>query len=393
MWGGTLGQTAAVISRDAAVALDVADRLADWRDEFVVPDPDLVYLDGNSLGRPARRTLEAVRRVLDEEWAGGLIRSWDRWVDLPFEAGAALAPLLGVDGDEVVVHDSVSVNLFQLVHAALVLRPDRRVIVVDPGDFPSDVYVVDGIAARTGHEVRAGVDDLDGVAVVVRSVVDYRTAEIADVVGETARAQAAGALVIWDVSHAVGVLELDLRGAGVELAVGCTYKFLGSGPGGPAFAYVARDLQPSIDQPVWGWFGRDDQFAMPPAYEPRPDIGRLLIGTPGIVGIAAVKAAAGVVAEAGIGAIRAKAVALAALALDLCDEHGLESPTPREADRRGGHVSVRHPEARRLVDELMAEGVITDFREPDLIRLGCSPLTTRFTDVHDAVSTIARLLP
>ena len=389
---GTLGQTAAVISRDDAAALDAADPLRGWRDEFVIPDPDLVYLDGNSLGRPARRTLEAVRRVLDEEWAAGLIRSWDHWVDLPFDAGAALAPLLGVDGDEVVVHDSVSVNLFQLVHAALARRPDRRVIVVDPGDFPSVRYVVAGIAAQTGHEVRAGFERLDEVAVVVRSLVDYRTAEIADVMGETARATAAGALVIWDLSHAVGVLELDLRGAGVELAVGCTYKFLGSGPGGPGFSYVARELHPDIEQPVWGWFGRADQFAMGPAYEPRPDIGRLLIGTPGIAGIAAAKAGAEVVVEAGIAAVRAKAVALTALALDLCAEHGLESPTPRDADRRGGHVSVRHPEARRLVDELKAEGVITDFREPDLIRLGCSPLTTRFTDVHAAVSAIARLV-
>ncbi len=382
-----------MISRDDAAALDAADPLRGWRDAFVIPDPALVYLDGNSLGRPARATVAAVQRVLDEEWAGGLIRSWDRWIDLPFEAGAALAPLLGVDGDEVVVHDSVSVNLYQLVHAALALRPDRRMIVVDQGDFPTVRYVVAGVAANTGHEVRAGFDRLDDVAVVVRSVVDYRTAEIADVAGETARATAAGALVIWDVSHAVGVLELDLHGAGVDLAVGCTYKYLGSGPGSPGFAHVARDLQPAIEQPVWGWFGRDDQFAMGPAYEPRPDIGRLLIGTPGIAGIAAVKAGAEVVVEAGIAAVRTKAVALTAFALDLCAEHGLASPTPRDDDRRGGHVSVRHPDAGRLVDELMAEGVVTDFRGPDLVRLGCAPLTTRFTDVHDGITALTRLLP
>jgi len=382
-----------VISRREAEALDAADPLAPWRDEFVIPDPDLVYLDGNSLGRPSQRAVAAMRRVVDEEWAGGLIRSWDHWVDLPFESGAAVGRLLGADGDEVVVHDSVSVNLFQLVHAGLALRPDRQVVAVDPADFPSDVYVVAGIAARTGHEVRGGYDRLDDVAVVVRSVVDYRTAEIADVVAETARARDAGALVIWDLSHAVGVLDLDLHSAGVELAVGCTYKFLGSGPGGPGFAYVARTLQPSIDQPIWGWFGRDDQFAMPSAYQPRPDIGRLLIGTPGIAGIAAVQAAAEVVADAGIAAIRAKAVALTGLALDLCAEHGLESPTPRDPERRGGHVAVRHPEARRLVDELTAEGVVTDFREPDLVRLGCSPLTTRFTDVHDGITTLTHLLP
>lgn len=382
-----------MISHGDAAALDATDSLRDWRNEFVIPDPGLVYLDGNSLGRPARRTVEAVHAVLADDWAAGLIGSWDHWIDLPFQAGAALAPLLGVDGDEVVVHDSTSVNLFQLVHAGLVLRPDRQVIAVDPGDFPSDVYVVAGIAARTGHEVRAGFDRLDDVAVVVRSVVDYRTAEIADVAAETARAHAAGALVIWDLSHAVGVLELDLHSTGVELAVGCTYKFVGSGPGGPGFSYVARELQPLIDQPIWGWFGQDDQFAMPSVYAPRRDIGRLLIGTPGIAGLAAVKAAAEVVADAGIGAIRAKAVALTALALDLCAEHGLMSPSPRDPNRRGGHVAVRHPEARRLVEDLKVEGVITDFREPDLIRLGCSPLTTRFTDVHDGLVAITRLLP
>jgi kynureninase len=380
-----------VIAREDAAALVATDPLADWRGAFVIPDPGLVYLDGNSLGMPSRRAVEAMHAVLADDWATGLIRSWDHWIDLPFEAGAALAPLLGVGGDEVVVHDSTSVNLYQLVHAALALRASRPVIAVDPGDFPSDVYVVAGIAARTGHEVRPGFDRLGDVAVVVRSVVDYRTAEIADVAGETARANEAGALVIWDVSHAVGVLEMDLQGAGAELAVGCSYKFLGSGPGGPGFAYVARDLQPRIDQPIWGWFGRDDQFAMASVYAPRPDIGRLLIGTPGIVGIAAVKAAAGVVADAGIGAVRTKASALTALALDLCHEYGLESPTPRDADRRGGHVSIRHPGAWRLVDDLMADGVITDFREPDLLRLGCSPLTTRFTDVHDGVTAIARL--
>ncbi len=335
-----------MVSRDDAAALDAADPLAPWRDEFVIPDPDLVYLDGNSLGPPARRTVEAIRRVTEEEWASGLIGSWDHWMDLPFEAGAALAPLLGVDGDEVVVHDSTSINLFQLVHAALALRPDRRVIAVDPDDFPSDVYVVAGIAEQAGLEVRPGHDDLDDVAVVVRSMVDYRTAEIVDVAAETARAHAAGAFVVWDLCHAAGVMEVDLHGAGVQLAVGCTYKFLGSGPGGPGFSYVARELIPLIRQPLWGWFGRADQFAMPSTYEPRPDIGRLLVGTPGIVGIAAAKSGIEVVADAGIGPIRAKSVALTGFALDLADALGLESPTPRDDGRRGAHVSIRHPRRR-----------------------------------------------
>lgn len=375
--------------REEAAALDAADPLGAWRDQFVVADPDLAYLDGNSLGMPARAAVAAIERVVQEEWAGGLIRSWDHWVDVPFRAGAALAPLLGADGDEVLVHDSTTVNLFQLVHAALALQPDRRVIAVDRADFPTDVYVVDGIAARTGHEVRAGFERLDDVAVVVRSLVDYRTAEVADLAGETARAAAAGALVIWDLSHAAGVLDLDLHGAGVELAVGCSYKFLGAGPGAPGWVYVHRDLHERIDQPLWGWFGRDDQFAMPSHYEPRPGIGRFLVGTPPIIGIEAARAAFEVVAAADIGAIRAKAAALTGFGLQLVDEHGLESPTPREPDRRGGHLSVRHPDARALVPVMAAEdGVVADFREPDLVRLGCAPLTTRFTDVWRAVTAL-----
>jgi kynureninase len=379
-----------VFSRDHAAALDAADPLAFWRDDFFVGDPDLVYLDGNSLGRPARRTIQAMERAI-AEWSSELIEGWDHWLDLPFEAGAALAPLLGVDGDEVVVHDSTSVNLYQLIHAALALRPDRRVIAVDPEDFPSDRYLVASIARSQGLDVRSRFDRLDDVAVVVRSLVDYRTAEVADLAGETQRAVDAGALVIWDLSHAVGVLELDLHAAGVELAVGCTYKFLGSGPGGPGWAYIARHLVHDLDQPLWGWFGRDDQFGMGPDYVPRPDIGRLLVGTPGIVALTGAKAAIEVVAEAGIGAIQAKAQELTGFGLDLVDELGLDSPTPRDAASRGGHFAVRHPEAERVKVAMTERGIITDFREPDLVRLGCSPLTTRFTDVYDGVAAIAAL--
>jgi kynureninase len=334
-----------------------------------------------------------LHRVVDQ-WAGDLITSWwdHDWLDLALTVGDELAPLLGAQPGEVAVHESTTVAIFQQVNVALDLVPGRTVIAIDDGDFPTDRHVVDGIARLRSVEVRHSLADLSGVDVVVRSLVDYRTAEVADLAAETARADAAGATTVWDLSHAVGLLELDLHGAGVDLAVGCTYKYPGSGPGGPAFSYVARGLQADIDQPIWGWFGRDNQFAMAAEYAPTPGIGRLLIGTPGIIGVAAAKAAIEVVAEAGIGAIRAKATALTGLALDLCAQRGLESPTPKDPARRGGHVAVRHPEARRLVDDLMALGIVTDFREPDLVRLGCSPLTTRFTDVFDGVQGIARLL-
>lgn len=385
-------------SREQAVALDAADPLAGWRDQFDLTAPglhgrDLVYLDGNSLGRTPLRTIERLDAVVRGEWARDLIRSWDHWLDLPQRVGDRLAPLIGAGAGEVAVHDSTSVNLYQLVHGALGLRPDRAVIAIDAHDFPSDRYIVDGIAAATGRMVRHGFDRLDDVAVVVRSMVDYRTAEVVDIAAETARATAAGALVIWDLSHAAGVLAVDLHGAGAQLAVGCTYKFLNGGPGAPAFTYVARELQAELTQPIWGWFSQRDQFAMGPEYQPRPDIGRMLIGTPSILALAAADAGISVSADAGIDAIAAKAAALTGFGIDLCDQWGLTTCTPREASRRGGHVSVVHPEARQLCRRLIDEcGVIPDFREPDIVRLGMSPLTTRFVDVYDGIEHIARLV-
>jgi kynureninase len=385
-------------TRKRALALDAIDPLAAWRDQFDLTAPglagrDLIYLDGNSLGRTPLRTIERLDAVVRGEWARDLIRSWDHWLDLPQRVGDRLAPLIGAADGEVAVHDSTSVNLYQVVHGALALRPDRAVIAIDAHDFPSDRYIVDGIAAATGRTVRHGFDRLDDVAVVVRSMVDYRTAEVVDIATETARATAAGALVIWDLSHAAGVLAVDLHGAGAQLAVGCTYKFLNGGPGAPAFTYVAHELQSLITQPIWGWFSQRDQFAMGPEYQPRPDIGRMLIGTPSILALAAADAGISVSADAGIDAIAAKATALTGFGIDLCDQWGLTTCTPREASRRGGHISVVHPQARQLCRRLIDEcGVIPDFREPDIVRLGMSPLTTRFVDVHDGIEHIARLV-
>jgi kynureninase len=247
---------------DEAAQLDRDDPLARWRDEFVIPDPDLAYLDGNSLGMPPKRAIDEVTRVMTEEWAGGLIGSWDHWLDLPMTVGDELAPLLGAPAGTVVIHDSVTVDLHQLVHVALALRPERRAIVVPSDDFPTIRYVVDGIAGATGHDVRHAVEDLDDVAVVVRSLVDYRTAETLDLAAETARYHDAGALVVWDLSHAAGVLDLDLTDAEVDLAVGCTYKFLNGGPGAPAFSFVSEHLIGEVDPPLRGWFGARDQFEM-----------------------------------------------------------------------------------------------------------------------------------
>lgn len=383
-------QTTDLLER--AAELDGGDPLAGWRGEFHVPDPELAYLDGNSLGMPPRRTLERVDAVMREQWGRDLIRSWDHWVDLPRRVGDLLAPIVGAAPGEVVVHDSTTVNLYQLVRTALRLRPERRVIAVDPADFPTDRYVVDAIARADGFEVRSGFDDLDGVAVAVRSMIDYRTAEITDIVAETARAREAGALVVWDLSHAAGLHPVGLRAAGAELAVGCTYKFLNGGPGAPAFSYVAAELIERVDEPFHGWFARADQFAMGPDFVPRDDVGRLLVGTPGILGLVGAQCGIEVTAEAGIEAIRAKSIALGRFGLACCDALGLSTSTPREDDRRGGHLCVHHPDAkvitRRLADE---RRVLADFREPDVIRLGCSPLTTRFRDVALATIAIADL--
>jgi kynureninase len=381
------------IARDDALALDADDPLARWRDEFVIPDPDVVYLDGNSLGRTPRRTVAAVDDLLTRQWAGDLIGSWweHEWLDMPLAVGDLLAPLLGARPGEVAVHDSTTVCIFQLVNVALDLGPGRRVIAVDRRDFPTDRYVVEGAARLRGATVRWDLDDLSGVDVVVRSLVDYRTAEVADLAAETARARSAGATTVWDLSHAAGVLELDVHAAGVELAGGCTYKFLNGGPGSPAFTFVSSSLHDRLIQPIWGWHGQTDSFAMDRPFTPRPGIGRLLNGTPGILGLVGAREGIALTVEAGLPAIAAKARRLTALGIDLVDRFGLETVTPREPDRRGGHVAVRHDAAAALHRALVERGIVTDKRDPDIVRLGMSPLTTRFVDVYDALATLAEL--
>jgi kynureninase len=383
-----MGCSSPVITRDDAHDLDASDELWPWREQFVTPD-ELVYLDGNSLGMAPRAALDRLAGVAAGEWAHGLIRSWEHWLDLPARVGARLAPIVGAPPGTVVVHDSTTVNLYQLVHAALAMRSDRPVIAVDPAEFPTDRYVVAGIARITGATVRSGFADLDDVGVVVRSLVDYRTAELLDLRSETTRAAEAGAVVVWDLSHAAGAVEVDLADAGVELAVGCTYKFLHGGPGAPAWAYVEPELQRGLEQPLWGWFAQAEQFEMGDRFDPYPDVRRLLLGTPGILGMAAAEVGIGLVADAGMPAIAAKGRALTGFALDLCQQLDLESPTPVDPDRRGAHVAVSVPDAARVHAELTRGGVITDVRQPDVIRLGCAALTTRFVDVYDGVTALA----
>lgn len=383
-----------------AFELDSADPLAHWRDRFVIDDPDLSYLDGNSLGMLPRTTVHRIHEVMNDEWGSGLIRSWRKWLELPLIVGNELAPLLGADDGEVVVHDSTSVNLHQLLHAAVRLRPERAYIAVDAHEFPTDRYAVEAIAAEYGLTVISpkpdeSLDELDlsNCSVVVRSLIDYRTAAIADLDGFTHRARQEGALVIWDLSHAVGAIELDLHAADVDMAIGCTYKYLNGGPGAPAFSYVRSSLISDVDQPIRGWFGQDNQFAMDGAWSPKPGIGRLMIGTPSILALEAARCGIELSSEAGMPAIAAKGRALTEFAHECCDEMDLESVSPRDASMRGSHIAIRHPNAKELTERLEREHlVIADYRDPDLVRLGCSALTTRFGDVARAVTRLAEMV-
>ena len=329
----------------------------EWRHEFVIPDPTLIYLDGNSLGMTPKRTVAALQTTVEQQWAGDLITSWweHDWLDLPLSVGDQLAPLLGMGSGEVAVHDSTTVGIFQLVNVALDLTPGRStppVIAFEPSEFPTDRYAAEGVARLRGGSVHIGLDDLTGVDVVIRSMVDYRTAEIVDVAAETERAKSTGAVTVWDLSHAVGILDLDLPALGVELAVGCTYKFLNGGPGAPAFTAVAAHLHDCVTQPIWGWFGQTDQFAMDNPFEPRHGIGRMLHGTPGVLGLVGAREGISLSAAAGIGAISLpRGRQLTRFGIELADEtrprnqHPPRRPPPRRS--RVGPSSRRNPSPSR----------------------------------------------
>jgi kynureninase len=396
--------------RDDAVRLDQADPLGAFRERFVIPDPSLVYLDGNSLGRLPLSARERVADVVAGQWGGRLIRGWhEGWLELPVRVGDLLGSLVGAAPGQVIVADSTTVCLFKLASAALDLARTRDEIVVQRDEFPTDRYVLESLATTRALELRwlesdpvegPTADDVAAVlnhrtALVVLSHVNYRSASIAPLAAITSLVHDAGGLVLWDLCHSAGVLPVDLDSADVDLAVGCTYKYLNGGPGAPAFLYVAERLQPQLNQPIWGWFGRRDQFLMEQGYEPAPGISAWLSGTPGVLGLAAVEEGARLTAEAGIPAIRAKARDLTEYAIVLHDERlaplGFTLGSPREPERRGSHVSVRRADAPGLCVRLAEAGVLTDFRMPDTIRLGCSPLTTSYAEVWDGVDRLVAL--
>ncbi len=400
----------AVLSRAAAVALDASDPLRDFRRRFVI-DTDVVYLDGNSLGCLPRATVARLERLV-AQWGQRGVRAWDEgWLELPLEVGDRLgSAALGAAPGQVAVGDSTTVCFYKLVCAALDARPGRRQIVTDLDNFPTDRYVLEGVARARGLELvwlrgdPAGgpepqeVASLIGpeTALVTLSHVSYRSAHVADMAGVNAAVGDAGALMLWDLSHSAGSVPLSLDADGADLAVGCTYKYLNGGPGAPAYMYVRRELQAELRQPIWGWFGRRDPFDMAPGYEAAEGMTGFLSGTPPILALAAVDEGVRMVAEAGIDAIRDKGVALTELAIALADGRlaplGVSIVSPRDPARRGAHMALTHRDARELCADLMASGVIVDFRRPDVIRFGLSPLSTRFVDVWDGLDALRTLL-
>jgi kynureninase len=396
-------------ARAASLTLDAADPLGEFRNRFVVTDPRLIYLDGNSLGRLPVTTARAMVDTIDREWGDGLVRSWHDWIDLPARIGDQIAPLVGAHPGEVLVADQTSVNLYKLAAAALAFigRPD---IVTDDANFPSDHYVLAAVARAAGGRLRIaethpidGVtsDDVsrhldDRVGLVSLSHVAFKSGALAGMSAISATANAAGALTLWDLSHSVGAVPIELDRAQASLAVGCTYKYLNAGPGAPGFLYVRSDLQGHLLSPIPGWFGHDDMFAFDPEYRPASGIRRFAAGTPPIVSLRGVEHGVALTADAGIEAIRTKSIALTEHLIACFDARldplGCTLGTPRRAARRGSHVAVRHPDGYRITQALIARGVVPDFRAPDTIRLGLAPLYTTFTDVYDAVDHFADIL-
>ena len=398
------------LSRAAAVQLDAADPLADLRERFVIDDPSLLYMDGNSLGRLSIATEQRLATLIRQEWGGGLVRSWDEWLTWPGLVGDRLGEaLLGAAPGQVVVSDSTTVNLYKCAAAAIDALPERRVIVTDSENFPTDRYVVEGLARERGLTVRMVRSDPverltaemvsdaidDDVALVTFSHVSFASSAIADMPAITDLVHRAGALVLWDLSHTVGSYPVELDASNVDLAVGCTYKYLNAGPGAPAFLYVNRARQPELRQPIWGWFGQRDQFEMGPAYDPEPGIAQFLVGTSPALALAAVDEGVKLLAEAGIDRLREKGIALTSFLIDLHDawlaELGFRLGSPRDPATRGSHVALRHPEARKLCAALIERGVIPDFRTPDRVRFGPAPISTRFVDVWDAMDCLRSL--
>ena len=399
-------------SRADAEALDAADPLRQFRDEFVVADEATCYLDGNSLGRLPRASLRAVADLMEHEWGGDLVAGWSGWIDEAQEVGDLIGrAALGAAAGQVLAVDTTSSNFFQLCTAALRARPGRGTVVSDAANFPTDRYILEGICRERGLRLVLLEDDSgegavapdalesildDDVALVTLSVVQYRSGALHDVAAMTAAIQRHGALAVWDASHAVGVVPLELDRWGVDLAVGCTYKYGNSGPGAPAWLYVAARHVDALQVPIQGWFAQADQFGMGPSFDRAPGIRGFQVATPSIIGLRCVREGFGMIERAGIGAIAAKAARATDMMVSLHDAWlaplGCTLVTPRDPSRRGGHVTLHHPQAEQLSRAMRTAKVVGDYRAPDQVRVACSPLATRYVEVWDGFARIRDLL-
>lgn len=397
------------LDRSHCLSLDTQDPLAALRDQFEIPD-DVLYLDGNSLGARPKAASERARQVIEQEWGQGLIRSWNQagWIDLPRQVGGQIAALIGAKPEEVVVTDSTSVNLFKVAAAALKQQlatdPSRRVILSEPGNFPTDLYMLQGLSQfMTGGPVleTQPADSLleridTDVAVVVLTHVHYKTGKLHDMAAITRRAHEQGALVVWDLSHSGGAVEVDLNGVNADFAIGCGYKYLNGGPGAPGYIFVAERHLAAFEQPLSGWFGHEAPFAMRDDFAPAGDIRRALTGTPSVVATQLHSVGLDTFADTTMAELRAKSVALTQLFIELVEtrlpDAGFELVSPRNANERGSQVAFAHPEGYAIMQALIDRGVIGDFRAPDILRFGFAPLYVRFTDVWDSVDCLKDIM-
>jgi kynureninase len=392
-----------MITHEEVLRLDREDPLRHFRDEFLLPE-GIVYLDGNSLGALPKATRKRVEAVIAEEWGRDLIKSWNvhNWIGMPQRVGGKIAKLIGAAPDEVIAADSTSVNLFKLLAAAIRLQPGRRVVLSEPGNFPTDLYMVQGLADLLGGKIELRLVEREeiaaaltsDVAVLLLTQVHYKTGRIHDMKGLSAAARAAGALSLWDLSHSAGAMEVDLTGAGADLAVGCGYKYLNGGPGAPAFLYVARRLQNEMQQPLSGWMGHAAPFDFSDTYRPASGITRQLCGTPAILSLAALEVGIDQLLRADMKTLRQKAQKLGELFLSLVDECEpvVRIVCPRDAEERGSQVSLGHPDGYAIMQAVIECGVIGDFRDPDIMRFGFAPLYTRYEDVWEAVRVLRHIM-
>jgi len=387
------------VTLDEALALDADDPLGHCRDRFILPE-GIIYLDGNSLGALPRATVGAIADTAERQWGGDLIASWNKhdWIGAPQRLGDQIAPLVGASPGEVLAGDSTSVNLFKLLAAALRARPGRTTILSEAGNFPTDLYIAQGLGRLSGARLRTveaeAVEAAIGcdTAVVMLTHVDYRSGRRHDMVRLTAAAHAAGALMLWDLSHSAGAVLVDLNDARADLAVGCGYKYLNGGPGAPAFLFVAEALQAQLQSPLSGWLGHADPFAFEPDYRPAPGISRFQAGTPSILAMAALEAGVATFAGIEMASLEAKSRRLSDLFIALVEERCPELTLASPRGARGSHLVFAHPQAYALMQALIARGVIGDFREPDLVRFGFAPLYNGYADVWRAVDILADLL-